>query len=405
MNAIKDISQKMDNFLKEKKLNPILVSAIISYLIITPVDAVLYLQWINSMENYKFVAGAIVFPFFGMLYFAIPTLWKMHNREITSESCPIYDLAKIGLMDSLGSIMAALTIPFISIMLNVVISKLVLPMTMFTSYFLLGKKYVWTHYVGVLITLFGVLAAAVPELVGNDNDTNGTAIFFFMCSLIPGVASYVIKERYLKENPNADPWYMNTVISIFQVAIGFLTLPLVMLPITGLNVEQKDFGNHLSNSMLCQLGGINSQEKDNCQLSFVYLLSFQLFATIANILMMTIIKEGSSVTFIMINTLKTPITALLGFALIYYNVIKFTEGESFTFTWLNVLGLVFVLIGSVFYAMAQEINEEEMNDYKLINNLDNIEEKKEAKNKLLKPLLILDDDNENKNKISNEFNL
>lgn len=185
---------------------------------------------------------------------------------------------------------------------------------------------------------------------------------------------------------------MNTIISIFQVGVGLLTLPFVMLPIPGLGVDPENFGSYISNSLKCQLGGINSTDGDDCKFSLLYLLLFQLFGTIANILMFTIIREGSSVTFIMINTLKTPITALMGFFLIYYNLIKFTEGESFVLTWLDVISLVFVLIGSIFYSLNKEQTDEP--DYEEVEVDEENLKRYGKKSKLLNPLLILDDSND-----------
>lgn len=389
LNHLKIKYSKLKETLYANEMNPSLVTAIIAYLIITPIDAILYLQWINSMSNYRWICGGIIYPFFGLLFFAVPTLYKMWTKDINTNNinCPKIDLAKIGLMDSLGSVMSALAIPFISIMLNVIVSKLVLPMTMIASYFFLNKKYLWSHYAGVSVTIFGIIIAAIPKLLMTDDNTNPLAMIVFIFSLIPGVASFVIKENYLKDNYEADSLYMNTIISFFQIGVGFVTLPLVMLPIAGLNVDPKNFGTYILNSLNCQFGGINSTEGDNCQYSFLYLIAFQLFGTIANLLMFTIIREGSSVTFIMINTLKTPITALMGFFLIYYNIVKFTEGESFVITWLDVVSLIFVLIGSIFYALNKEITNDEYN-YSHIGN----DDKKEMREKMLKPLLILEED-------------
>ena len=386
MNTMKHIYSYFVDKLNENKLNPALVTAILTYLIITPIDAILYLQWINSMTNYRWICGGIIYPFFGFLFFAVPTLYKMYKKDINL-NCSINELAKIGLMDSLGSVLTALVIPFISIMLNVIVSKLVLPMTMVASYIFLNKRYLWTHYLGICITIFGIIVASVPKLLMDDDNTNALAMIIFVISLIPSVASFVIKENYLKENFDANSLYMNTIISGFQIMVGVFTLPLVMLPLPGLNVKPNEFGQYISNALSCQFGGINSTEGDNCQYSFLYLIAFQLFGTIANLLMFTIIREGSSVTFIMVNTLKTPITALMGFFLIYYNVVKFTEGESFIITWLDVVSLIFVLIGSIFYGFNKEI---ELDQY-AYSHL-NMQDDKISREKILKPLLILDED-------------
>jgi hypothetical protein len=352
------IIKKINRTIKVNKLNSKLITSILAYLIITPIDAILYLQWINSMNNYKWIAGCIIYPLFGLLYFAIPTCYEIYKNKI-NKSISKKELLEVGLMDSLGSVMTALTIPYISIMLNVVISKLVLPMTMVVSYCYLHKQYLWTHYFGVIITIFGVISAAVPKIIYTETQVNYIAIVIFTMSLVPAVLSFIIKEIYLKKHKQIDVCYMNTIISIFQLLFGCLFLPLIMVPIKEFNLKPKDFFNYISNSLKCQFCGINSEENDNCKLSFVYLMSFQLFGSIANYLMFVIIKEGSSVMFIITNTLRTPITAMMGFFLIYYNMIKFTEGESFIFTWFDIISLILIVIGSIFYSLNKEIEPEQ----------------------------------------------
>jgi hypothetical protein len=385
---------KIRKRLADYSLSPVLVTAVISYLIITPADAILYLQWINSMYNYKWIAGGLIFPVFGFLFFAVPTAYKLYKKEISTDY-PTRDLAMIGFMDSTASIMAALTIPYISIMLNVVVSKLVLPITMVLSFSVLGTKYFWQHYAGVGMTIFGVLVAAVPKMVMSDENTDPLAMIIFIFSLVPSVASFIIKEMYLKKYPTADAFYMNTVISMWQVIIGLVTLPLAMLPLPGREVTPSHFGSYISNSLKCQLGGINSKEDDDCEYAFMYLMLFQIFGTIANILMFTIIREGSSVMFIMANTLKTPITALMGFFLIYYNYIKFTEGESFVLTWLDVVSLILVVIGSLIYASKPELTK----DKQMANNLD--KDGNEEKTYYLNPLLADGSDDSTEEKSAN----
>jgi hypothetical protein len=192
----------------------------------------------------------------------------------------------------------------------------------------------------------------------SNSSTNPAWMIGFICSLVPGVASFIIKESYLKKYKNANPWYMNTIICVFQIGIGIMSLILIKLPIPSVYVD--DFGLYIKNSLLCQFAGVNSMDGDNCKYSLLYLLMFQIFGTAANILMFTIINEGSAVMFIMFNTLKTPITALMGFFLIYYNVISYTKEESFVITWLDVVSLVLVCIGSGFYAIKKEIIKKEI---------------------------------------------
>lgn len=370
-----------------EKINPELLTAIMMYLIITPIDAILYMQWINTMSEYTWMAGAVIYPLFGLLFFAIPTVimqnkkyildkmkssqyvpvvvankFDMYVDEITQEQMeyPKFQLAQIGSMDSMGSILGALATPFISIMLNVIIGKLTLPMTMFASYFFLNKKYKKYHYLGVITTMFGILVSAIPKLYLHNTNTEPIWLLLFVCSLAPGVVSYIIKEIYLTQYKNADSWYMNTIISIYQVCIGICSLALLKLPIPTLHVA--DMGKYIGDSLQCQFY--------SCKYSLLYLLMFQVFGTVANILMFKIIRKGSAVTFIMINTIKTPITALMGFFLIYFRVITYTAEQKFVITWLDIISLILIIIGAIQYTSVKEKTNDIAENYKLLDDLE-----------------------------------
>jgi len=67
----------------------------------------------------------------------------------------------------------------------------------------------------------------------------------------------------------------------------------------------------MSEAFKCQFAGINSNPGDECQDAFLWFILFNFISTISNILMFLIIQEGSAVLFIIIRTLKTPITSYL----------------------------------------------------------------------------------------------
>lgn len=392
MKFLKPITKKLNQLLKMfggTKMNSDLMSSILSYLVVTPIDAILYYQWINTLQDYTWIAGAVFYPLFGFLYFLIPTLVARHKKyllkkmensnyissyfvnkfnyyieEITDEQInyPKLELVEIGSMDSLGSILGALSTPFISIMLNVIVSKLTLPMTMLASYIFLNKHYKKNHYFGVTTTLFGIMVAAIPKLYMGNTETHPIWLMLFICSLIPSVASYIIKELYLTRYTDANSWYMNSVISVFQIGFGLLSLALLKLPIPSFQVE--DMGKYIGDAIKCQFG--NTEIGEQCKYSLLYMLAFQIFGTIANILMFNIIRKGSSVTFIMVNTIKTPITAIMGFVLICFRVITYTNEQKFVITWLDIVSLILILIGAMQYTSQSE-KTEISEDYKLLN--------------------------------------
>lgn len=396
---------KLVKFCEGDKINSELLSAIFVYLMITPIDAILYLQWINTMQNYTWVSGAIIYPMFGFLFFAIPTLIMKNKKyilnkmsqccvisnnildifdksveEITDEQInyPKKELIQIGCMDSIGSILGALSAPFISIMLNVIFGKLTLPLTMFASYFFLNKKYKKYHYIGVATTIFGILVASIPKFYMTNTKTNPIWLILYILSLIPSVFSYIIKEKYMQKYKNANSWYMNTYISIYQILIGLCSLIFLKFPIPNLYVN--NINKYMKNALECQFFGI----ENDCKYSLLYLFVFQIFGTIANQLMFTIIRKGSAVIFIMINTIKTPITALMGFFLIYFRVITYTKEQKFVITWLDIVSLILIIIGAVLYTSSKEKLNIENDKYKfLIETVDDYDSDDQKENEII----------------------
>ena len=72
------------------------------------------------------------------------------------------------------------------------------------------------------------------------------------------------------------------------------------------------FGTHFGQSLKCQFAGLNSIPGDACEDALLWFMLFNIISTINNILMFLILKEGSAVLFIIIKSLKTPITSYLG---------------------------------------------------------------------------------------------
>ena len=41
----------------------------LSFIILTPIDYILFVKWMDSMEKYSWYASALVFPFFGIILY------------------------------------------------------------------------------------------------------------------------------------------------------------------------------------------------------------------------------------------------------------------------------------------------------------------------------------------------
>jgi len=93
----------------------------------------------------------------------------------------------------------SLTVPYINILIMVVLGRITLPLTMIFSYLLLNRRYHTNHYIGLGLTLSGVVLIIIPQLMkGHQTESNPLAILIYTLSIVPGVLSYIYKEKCLK---------------------------------------------------------------------------------------------------------------------------------------------------------------------------------------------------------------
>ena len=277
----------------------------------TSIDYLLNVRWINSMKNYTVISGSILFPLFGLIFFYIPTLYlHLINKLDMTENNKVSrkDMIAIASFDGLNALLATIPIPYLSVVIMSIVDKVNLPLVALSSFIFLGRRYYPSHYLGIFLTLYGILVSFIPNFMDNDIKLHFGWMFVYISSIIPGTASYIYKEKRLKE-VDVSVWWMNSWICFYQLIIGFLFLPITILSSHTLSFS--NFPQHMSEAFKCQFAGINSNPGDECQDAFLWFMLFNFISTISNILMFLIIQEGSAVLFIIIRTLKTPITSYL----------------------------------------------------------------------------------------------
>lgn len=282
--------------------------------ILTSFDYILYIKWISSMKNYKWYAGSLVFPVTGAIYFYVPLMIKKfyYHKDFSTEfSFKQKPLFFIGTLDSINSILGTYATPYLSVVVMTLVDKITLPLTMLVSYYYLRSRYRDNHYLGCFLTIYGIMVSFLPELI-NPNYGNIYWLCVYIVSIIPGVLSYCYKEAILKNN-DLDIWWLNTWISVWQILFGILTFPMLFAPLpSGEDLKIEDLGNYFDRASKCQFLGENSNLEDNCNYSLLYLFVYQVISTLTNVLMFNIIRDESSVVFIIINMVKMPVTAFLG---------------------------------------------------------------------------------------------
>jgi len=262
------------------------------------------------------------------------------------------NIIKIGVFDSLNSIIGTLATPYLSIIVMTITDKLTLPLMMLASFIILKRRYLNTHYLGVFLTIYGILEAFVPDFQ-NNQDNKFIWIMLYALSLFPGIASYIAKEIFLKNDENYSIIWLNAWISLWQFLFGLLTFPILFIPLpepAGNHIKFNQLGSYFVNATKCQFAGINSNDDDDCNISLLYLFIYQIINTIINILMFLIIREGSSVNFIIVNALKSPITAWIGSydKIVGSHAQKITAADFFSF--------IIIFLGSIIYNDKPEIN-------------------------------------------------
>lgn len=338
-----------------KNVNIKLISTIIPYITITPIDALLYKKWILTMGKYKTIAGTIYYPSIGSLVFSIPTMYYYHRGKINPK-IPINPVIAISVLDVIGSLITVFTVPYISVMLNMIISKIAMPLMMIGSYIFFAKRYVWSHYLGAFLTVFGISIMAVPKLMSPSKSSNPTAVIFFALSFIPWTGANIVKEAYLKK-VKMNKYFMNFLLFVVQLCIAIPVFPIIYYTMkeSSLSITQ-----YISNSLSCQFGASGDSE---CNYSLLILIIYQTFSGLSSVWGFIIIQESSAVVYMILSTLRIPITQCMGYYLSYYGVMEFTKEDNFEATWLNIISMVVIMTGSILYT----INKEQVSDDKYID--------------------------------------
>jgi len=281
-------------------------------LILTSVDYVLNVRWINSMKNYTVISGSILFPLFGLFFFLIPASYYYYRNmtnHIENSKITRKDIMIIATFDGINSLLATIPVPYLSVVIMAIIDKFNLPLVAGSSYIFLKRRYQPSHYLGIFLTLYGISVSFIPNFMDSSINIPGWWMFLYIMSIIPGTGSYIYKEIKLKEIDMDISWF-NSWICLYQLFIGILCLPISITSSKDLTFS--NFGTHFGEAFKCQFTGINSNPGDECHYALLWFMLFNIVSTISNILMFLILKEGSAVLFIIIRTLKTPITSYLG---------------------------------------------------------------------------------------------
>ena len=345
-------------------------------LIVAPLDTIIYIEWINGLKNYKFLSGAIICPLIIIPFYFIPFLIYKYKGLITFKNTDLSqkNLIILGIFDGLVAILASISVPNISIFTLIISARCSLVFTMILSYYLLDRRYLLNHYISLVLTMLCILFNIIPQFINKNysNYNEPISVCIYIICIFILVLSYTYKEKYLKGNKkDLNIFWMNTMISLWQFIFGIIIMSIFL--IYYIFYEKKSIDLYITNWLNCQFLGTNYNIDDNCNKSLLWLILYEFLNTLVNVIMNLILRNGSSLIYLIISTLKTPLTVLFGYLLITYNVINNSSAQKTELNYLDYISLVVLIISSLVYNIKPEQSKYKNNEIEqsLLNPINN----------------------------------
>lgn len=306
-----------------------------------------YPLWINEYTTFVYLPACFLY------------IWPMQKwgSQITSEatSIPKYKFAVMGVLDSIAGIMQSLATNYIvNGSLITLLSQAAIPVSMIISKIFLKTKYTATQYIGSLIVAGGLAVVLIPVFVNppnaDDQDVKPRDVplwsVIMILSMVPQCLSSVYKEKALGE-VEIDVVYLNGWVALFQFLVS---IPLLLPSAPASNLSITDIPSNLWGGTKCYVGidtvtdNADDKTNDHCGMSPIYVNIYLFFNILYNILIIMILKYGSS------NMLWLAMTVMVPLSNVAFSLDFMPNRQDLQAT--DIAGLVVILSGLVFYRFA-----------------------------------------------------
>lgn len=382
---------------EEKRKSLLLTVCFLLMIVIGLGNKIFQVLQLQPMENYPIFVNMFSTAVYVPISFAyiFPMLKWGSLISVEQTQIPKRTFFYMGALDAVAGITQTISINYIANgTVVILVMQMAIPISMAISALLLGAKYKPFQYIGCLIVGAGLAVVLVPMFVNskNDSDMPDAATFLFsiaalIASNIPMCLSSVVKEKALGEAA-IDPIYLNGWIALFQF---FMSWPLLIPAAPTANVAIPDIWQNLVDGAKCYVG-INtyvapetimstmstelvplsnsffsspaaqvalshatsllsfvgdSKKSDNCAMSPYYVNIYIFFNILYNILIIMIIKYGSS------NVLWLAMTVMVPLGSIAFSFSFMPKNRPLAIT--DIIGLCVILFGLVIYRFYESI--------------------------------------------------
>jgi len=299
-----------------------------------------YPLFLNILTTFVYIPASFAYVFPMLKY------GKLITREALS--VPQYKWAVMGFLDSLAGIMQSLAVNYVSNgALVTLLMQAAVPSSMVIAYIFLKERYKPTQYFGAIVVTIGLVVVLLPTFLhpGSNKSAKDPAVWAFvlMLSCVPMCLSSVYKQKALGD-VDIDPVYMNGWVAVYQF---LFSIPLLIPSAIASNVSIKDLPDNIWNGMRCLAKHDSVSVKtsnlsvDDCHWAPAYVSVYILFNLGYNVLIILILKYGSSNILWLAMTVMVPL-ANLSFAL------PFMPNKQ-PITWEDVVGLLVIMTGLLIY--------------------------------------------------------
>ena len=340
------------NKVSEERKSRLLLISFFSMLIVGVANRVLSVLQYAPMQNYPlFVNMLTTFMYIPVsLVWVIPIVYGIPGVlqakgwvSMESDKVPQYKWAIMGFLDSTAGILQAIAIDKISNgSLVVLLLQFAIPSSMIITRIFLKTKYTIPQYVGATIVTVGILIVLIPTLTGGGGSVSIGWSLMLMGSCIPMCLSSVYKEKALGD-VELDPIWFNLMVAVYQFIFSF-----PLLPPSAVSVElpMNQIFSNLWDGMKCYVG-INTLSSDSCGSAPAFVNLYILANVAYNILIILILKYGSS------NILWLSMTATVPISDLVFAIPGIPQYQAVT--WSIGAGLPIIMSGLIIYRFYAQV--------------------------------------------------
>mmetsp|Transcript_8447 Transcript_8447/g.12591 ORF Transcript_8447/g.12591 Transcript_8447/m.12591 type:complete len:546 (+) Transcript_8447:183-1820(+) len=361
----------MSNSTEKNTVSSSMLWILIGSIFMASANSILYKQALNAFSSPTSNYGFFVGQFSILLYIgqaavvSVFVIWKNPHtlREIYNLPQSVY--LYMGGLDSGSSTLGAIAGAYCPGEMQTILNQMVIPLTMIGAFTFLGSQFERYQIYGSVLILIGAAVASSDYLfypshhgshidpsadadAPDDNQTHSggidlpVAISIYLISVVPSALSNIYKERKMKEL-DMNEVHTSTIVSFWQLWIGFIFLPMLSLPsLGGLSYEQMT--SQLSDGYTCFTGVNPHDSNGNCSSAAFYLMAYILVNFFYNILLLAITKRGSAVLLVMSQALSLPLTNIA------FTLTPLMGDDAEPLSIMDLVGLVLVCIGFLAYS-------------------------------------------------------